>query len=77
MPSNTSVSHEELLVIVSTNHSSAQAQEMEDMSEMDFEDDMSDDDDEGEPIDLRALVGKGKPKSKPSSDEPPKKKQKK
>ncbi|THY35613.1 nucleosome assembly protein family [Aureobasidium pullulans] len=53
-----------------------QAQEMEDMSEMDFED-MSDEDDDDEPIDLRALVGKGKPKSKPSNDEPPKKKQKK
>ncbi|CAD0051998.1 unnamed protein product [Aureobasidium pullulans] len=51
-------------------------QEMEDMSEMDFED-MSDEDDDDEPIDLRALVGKGKPKSKPSNDEPPKKKQKK
>jgi hypothetical protein len=49
---------------------------MEDMSEMDFED-MSDEDDDDEPIDLRALVGKGKPKSKPSNDEPPKKKQKK
>jgi hypothetical protein len=58
---------------------SAQAQEMEDMSEMDFED-LSDEDDDNEPIDLRALVGKGKPKTKPSSngaDEPPKKKQKK
>ncbi|KEQ74880.1 hypothetical protein M436DRAFT_42142 [Aureobasidium namibiae CBS 147.97] len=56
-----------------------QAQEMEDMSEMDFED-LSDDDDDNEPIDLRALVGKGKPKTKPSSNgggEPPKKKQKK
>ncbi|KAI4756380.1 nucleosome assembly protein family [Aureobasidium sp. EXF-3400] len=56
-----------------------QAQEMEDMSEMDFED-LSDEDDDNEPIDLRALVGKGKPKTKPSSngaDEPPKKKQKK
>lgn len=49
---------------------------MEDMSEMDFED-MSDEDDDDEPIDLRALVGKGKPKSKHSNDEPPKKKQKK
>jgi hypothetical protein len=52
---------------------------MEDMSEMDFED-LSDEDDDNEPVDLRALVGKGKPKPKPSSngaDEPPKKKQKK
>lgn len=58
----------------------AQAQEMEDMSEMDFEDMSDEDDDEDEPIDLRALVGKGKPKTKPSSndvDGPPKKKQKK
>ncbi|KAG9571743.1 hypothetical protein KCU77_g15926, partial [Aureobasidium melanogenum] len=57
-----------------------QAQEMEDMSEMDFEDMSDEDDDEDGPIDLRALVGKGKPKTKPSSndaDEPPKKKQKK
>ncbi|KAI5241734.1 nucleosome assembly protein family [Aureobasidium subglaciale] len=53
-----------------------QAQEMEDMSEMDFED-MSDEGDDDEPIDLRALVGKGKAKSKPSNEEPPKKKQKK
>ncbi|KAG9534483.1 hypothetical protein KCV01_g27918, partial [Aureobasidium melanogenum] len=38
-----------------------QAQEMEDMSEMDFEDMSDEDDDEDGPIDLRALVGKGKP----------------
>lgn len=52
---------------------------MEEMSEMDFEDMSDEDDDEDGPIDLRALVGKGKPKTKPSNDadEPPKKKQKK
>ena len=50
---------------------------MEELSELEFEDDMSEDDedDDGvETIDIRALVGKGKGSS---NGEPPKKKQKK
>jgi hypothetical protein len=49
---------------------------MDDMSEMDFEEDDLSEDGHDEPIDLRALVGKGKSKEKPSNDGPPKKKQK-
>lgn len=57
-----------------------QAQDMEDMSDIEFEDDDEDmedeDDDEDEPVDIRALVGKGKGKRE-SDVGPPSKKQKK
>lgn len=57
-----------------------EAQEMDGMSEMDFEE-MEDDSDEGEPVDIRALVqdkgGKGSSRKTSGSGAPPSKKQKK
>lgn len=57
-----------------------EAQEMDEMSELDFEE-MDDDSDEGEPVDIRALVqekgGKGAGRKASGSGAPPSKKQKK
>lgn len=54
----------------------SQAQELGDMSDVEFEED-DEEDDEGEPVDIRALVGASKKKKRVSDDAPPAKKQKK
>lgn len=58
-----------------------QAQEMEEMSDIDFEDDEDEDDEddgaEGEPVDIRALVGNGKTRKRMSDGPGPSKKAKK
>lgn len=56
----------------------SQAQELGDMSDVEFEeDDEEDDDEEGEPVDIRALVDASKKKKRVSDTAPPAKKQKK
>jgi hypothetical protein len=57
-----------------------QAQELGEMSDVDFEEDDDEDEDESgedEPVDIRALVGKGKASKRLSDAGPPAKKQKK